>query len=72
MLPGGGGAHLQTQFLGGKGRHIYRFEASLVYRVQVLASIQQYTTIYNISSGTPTPSSGHMGTRHTSDTQTYM
>lgn len=72
MLPGGGGAHLQSPYLGGKGRHIYKFEASLVYRVQVPASTWQYTIIYNISSGKPTPSSGHMGTRHTSDTQTYM
>jgi hypothetical protein len=30
---GGGGAHLSSQHLGGRGRQISEFEASLVYRV---------------------------------------
>jgi hypothetical protein len=32
-LLGSGGAHLQSQHLGGRGRQISMFEASLVYRV---------------------------------------
>jgi hypothetical protein len=31
--PGGGGARLQSQHLGGRGRQISEFEASLVYKV---------------------------------------
>jgi hypothetical protein len=33
ILPGGGGARLYSQHLGGRGRRISEFEASLVYRV---------------------------------------
>jgi hypothetical protein len=33
MWPGGGGAHLLSQHLGGRGRQISEFEASLVYRI---------------------------------------
>ena len=33
ITPGGGGAHLYSQHLGGRGRRISEFEASLVYRV---------------------------------------
>jgi hypothetical protein len=32
-LPGSGGACFQSQHLGGRGRQISEFEASLVYRV---------------------------------------
>jgi hypothetical protein len=32
-LPGSGGACLESQHLGGRGRWISEFEASLVYRV---------------------------------------
>jgi hypothetical protein len=31
--PGSGGTHLYSQHLGGRGRQISEFEASLVYRV---------------------------------------
>jgi hypothetical protein len=30
---GSGGARLSSQYLGGRGRRIFEFEASLVYRV---------------------------------------
>jgi hypothetical protein len=33
MRPGSGGACLSSQYLGGRGRRISEFEASLVYRV---------------------------------------
>jgi hypothetical protein len=33
LKPGGGGTHLSSQHLGGRGRQISEFEASLVYRV---------------------------------------
>jgi hypothetical protein len=33
VIPGVGGAHLYSQHLGGKGRRISEFEASLVYKV---------------------------------------
>jgi hypothetical protein len=33
LWPGGGGAHLKSQHLGGRGRWISEFEVSLVYRV---------------------------------------
>ena len=32
-MAAGGGAHLRYQHLGGRGRRISKFEASLVYRV---------------------------------------
>ena len=31
--PGSGGSHLESQHLGGRGRRISEFEASLVYKV---------------------------------------
>jgi hypothetical protein len=31
--PGGGGARLEAQHLGGRGRWISQFEASLIYKV---------------------------------------
>jgi hypothetical protein len=38
--PGGGGARLQSQHLGGRGRQISEFEASLVYKVSSRTAIR--------------------------------
>jgi hypothetical protein len=47
--PGCGGAHLEFQHLGGRGRRISEFEASLVYRVSSMTgkAIQRNPVLKN-------------------------
>jgi hypothetical protein len=54
-LPGHGGAHLRSQHLGGRGRQISDFEASLVYRVPGQPGLHRETLSWKQTNKKTTP-----------------